>query len=83
MAQINTLAEINRVRREVGATKDRALKSELGQFFTSSIVASFMAKMFDNNESHVKILDPGAGVGILTAAYIERLCKKKKKTREY
>lgn len=79
MAQINALTEINRVRREVGATKERALKSELGQFFTSSDVASFMVKMFDINEPHIKILDPGAGVGILTVAYIERICKKKQK----
>ncbi|NQX63748.1 Eco57I restriction-modification methylase domain-containing protein [Paenibacillus qinlingensis] len=79
MSQINTLAEINRVRQEVGAIKEKALKSELGQFFTNTNVASFMANLFDSNEPHIKLLDPGAGIGILTAAYIERLCKKKRK----
>lgn len=44
-----------------------------GQFFTSLETAQFMAKMFNfqNFGDVVSLLDPGAGTGILTAAFID------------
>ncbi len=44
-----------------------------GQFFTPIEVAKFMARMVESNQTSVKILDPGAGTGILTCAVCERL----------
>ena len=35
-----------------------------------------MASLFENTSNDMRILDPGAGVGSLTAALVERLCKK-------
>lgn len=46
-------------------------KSDYGQYFTPSLVALFMASMFpDIQEGNVKLLDPGAGIGSLSCAYV-------------
>ena len=37
----------------------------------NALVARGMAKMFDAYRSHVRLLDDGAGMGSLTAAFIE------------
>ncbi len=50
-------------------------RKKIGQFFTSTETARFMAKMFsfENVKSEISILDPGAGTGILSVAMIERI----------
>ncbi|MBE9208044.1 Eco57I restriction-modification methylase domain-containing protein [Nostoc sp. LEGE 06077] len=48
-------------------------RSELGQFFTPAPVARLMARQFSNLSGHINLLDPGAGVGALTAAFVEQL----------
>ncbi len=46
----------------------------IGQFFTSTETAQYMASMFKKpNKSQLSILDPGAGSGILSAALVDRL----------
>jgi adenine-specific DNA-methyltransferase len=54
---------------------DNSRRSKLGQFFTPSQVASFMAQMIACNpkDRHVRLLDPGAGVGSLSAAAVAHL----------
>lgn len=47
-------------------------RAALGQFMTPAPVASFMAGLFRTRRSYVRILDPGAGVGSLTAALLDR-----------
>jgi len=47
-------------------------RKDKGQFFTPKKVSIFMADMLDLNQQTIKILDPGAGFGILTAA----ICRK-------
>ena len=60
--------------RRVAETADRsaAQRSALGQFFTPAPIASLLAGMFDPPEGPVRVLDPGAGVGSLTAALVDR-----------
>ena len=48
-------------------------RSELGQFLTPAVVARLMVGQFNNLSGHINLLDPGAGVGSLTAAFVERL----------
>lgn len=48
-------------------------RSELGQFLTPAPLARFMAGQFSSLSGHISLLDPGAGVGSLTAAFVERL----------
>ncbi len=46
-------------------------KSELGQFMTPAPVAEFMATLFAPvTQPEIRLLDPGAGVGSLTAAFL-------------
>jgi adenine-specific DNA-methyltransferase len=48
-------------------------RSELGQFLTPAIIARFMSAQFTNLSGQIRLLDPGAGVGSLTTAFVERL----------
>ena len=59
--------------------KPKSSRKKIGQFFTSKETALFMANMFNFNlfGSSIKILDPGAGTGILTAAFVEVASQKK------
>ena len=63
---------LDRVRREVSARVDRRRKSDLGQFFTSSSTARFMAGLFSDGSETARLLDAGAGVGSLTGAFLDR-----------
>ena len=53
----------------------KSKRKQKGQFFTSVETARFMADMFDlgNSKGCVSVLDPGAGTGILSIAFLERL----------
>ncbi|CCO22271.1 Eco57I restriction-modification methylase domain-containing protein [Maridesulfovibrio hydrothermalis] len=51
-------------------------KSALGQYMTPANVASFMASLFPEPVSKkISLLDPGAGVGSLTSAFVDHFCK--------
>ncbi len=50
---------------------NRKTRSKMGQFMTPSAVAEFMASLFLKRRSkEITLLDPGAGVGSLTSAFI-------------
>ncbi|MGH8583992.1 MAG: Eco57I restriction-modification methylase domain-containing protein [Gammaproteobacteria bacterium] len=52
---------------------DSGSRMALGQFMTPASVAGFMASLFGNARDDVVLLDPGAGVGSLTAAFVEEM----------
>jgi adenine-specific DNA-methyltransferase len=56
-------------------TMPKKERKKFGQFFTSIETARFMASLYDipKNMTKVSILDAGAGSGILSCAFIERL----------
>lgn len=47
------------------------LDRALGQFFTPLPVARFMAELLPLSEGSIRVLDPGAGIGILSCALCE------------
>ena len=51
---------------------DRKRKAQFGQFFTPGSVADFMAELFPQASGSCRLLDAGAGVGSLTAAFLKR-----------
>lgn len=53
---------------------DPGRRVELGQFPTPPAVARFMASLFNDLRGTVRLLDAGAGVGTLTAAFVEDAC---------
>ncbi|MBI1238291.1 MAG: N-6 DNA methylase [Alphaproteobacteria bacterium] len=60
---------------------DPRRRSDLGQYMTPAPIARFMASLFEDVSGDVRLLDPGAGVGSLTAAFVERCCVAAKKPR--
>ena len=56
-------------------SRSKAERKLFGQFFTSIKTAEFMASLYDVdfNKSSIKILDAGAGTGILSTAIVQRL----------
>jgi len=59
---------------ELRETQTDAHKKKWGQYFTSAAIATFMASLLDIPEtSHLRVLDPGAGTGILGLSLARRL----------
>lgn len=50
-----------------------AQRRKLGQYFTPVEVARFMAQMYRPATKHLRVLEPGAGAGILACALCESL----------
>jgi adenine-specific DNA-methyltransferase len=48
-------------------------QSALGQFLTPAPIARLMAEQFRSPIGHIRLLDPGAGMGALSTAFVERL----------
>lgn len=60
---------------------DPKKRSVLGQYMTPAPIARFMASLFEKVSGDMNVLDPGAGVGSLTAALVERICNERAKPR--
>lgn len=60
---------------------DTTTRALLGQYMTPTLISRFMASLFVNTGGRVRVLDPGAGVGSLTAALAERFCNAKVRPR--
>lgn len=48
-------------------------KKKKGQYFTSRDISNYMANFVDLNKRSVKIVEPGAGTGILIASLVDRI----------
>ncbi|MHB1542091.1 MAG: N-6 DNA methylase [Steroidobacteraceae bacterium] len=72
---VMTTADLESRRRVATKHLDDAHRSRLGQFFTPEPVARFMASLFEQppRGKHLAILDPGAGIGSLSAALLAHL----------
>lgn len=68
------LLRLERTRKTLNRAAPRRTRSAIGQFFTPAPVASFMASLFQSTRGNVRILDAGAGTGILFAALVTKLC---------
>jgi adenine-specific DNA-methyltransferase len=56
-------------------------RSDLGQFMTPPATARLMASMFEAKQERIALLDAGAGVGSLTAAFVSEICGRPKKPK--
>lgn len=67
------LTAIEKIRLQVSKNTTAKKKAQLGQFFTPARTARYMAGLFDST-SHkgCRLLDPGAGIGSLSSAFLER-----------
>ena len=71
------LHSLDHVRKSFNGSTSRAVRSEIGQFLTPAVTAQFMSSMFESGPQHVRILDPGAGAGVLFAMCVETLISQK------
>lgn len=60
--------EIDTIRIEATARLDQSRRAELGQFFTPSAVANYMAGMFTPSVEPLTLMEPSAGIGSLVHA---------------
>ena len=67
------LDEIMKNTNEYLNLKQKTERKAYGQFFTPITTARYMSSMIQSGRAKVRILDPGAGNGLLTAALTERL----------
>ncbi len=65
-------SEVEKVRLRLSKDTDAKKKSQLGQFLTPGGTATFMAGLFPCAEGTCRLLDAGAGIGSLAAAFLER-----------
>jgi adenine-specific DNA-methyltransferase len=65
------IRSLDAVRKEAAQRLDQSKRGMLGQFMTPSAIAAFMASLFTLTKP-VRLLDAGAGIGSLTAAFLNR-----------
>ena len=67
------IVDTDRIRAALSTKTDGRRKAQYGQFLTPSPVAQFMASLFRSGcVPECRLLDAGAGVGALSAAFLER-----------
>jgi len=67
------LSVVEKSRASISKATEPKKKSKLGQFFTPIKIAQFMAGLFTRKgEENCRLLDAGAGIGSLSAAFLER-----------
>jgi adenine-specific DNA-methyltransferase len=76
LATISALLSRVEARRLALASADRQHKATLGQFLTPAATARLMAGMSQVHRDHIRVLDAGAGVGSLTAAWVAGLAQR-------
>lgn len=72
-----SLNKLDHVRQSFNAVTSRTDRSEIGQFLTPASIADFMSSLFEPRTKIIRILDPGAGTGILFAACVGKLLSQK------
>jgi adenine-specific DNA-methyltransferase len=72
-SSVKALTDSVEVRRQrVTQQLDSRKRADLGQYLTPDGLAGFLASMFEPRDSPCTFLDPGAGVGSLSAAFVSR-----------
>ncbi len=67
------MSAVEKTRLRVSKSTEAKKKSLLGQFFTPEKTAQYMAGLFyPTTDSVCRLLDPGAGIGSLSSAFLER-----------
>jgi len=56
---------------DYGKRVGKNIRKKIGQFFTPPSIANYMSSLMEYNQSSIRILDAGAGTGILVLIYTE------------
>src|ERR1035437_8969315 len=71
------LSRVDLVRIAAAERLDAGQRTALGQFMTPVPVARLMASMFEPRGNAIRLLDAGAGVGSLAAAFVAERCRRR------
>ena len=66
------LSAVERKRRHLSKSTEPKKKSQLGQYLTPERTAKYMAGLFPDGTGTCRLLDAGAGIGSLSAAFLDR-----------
>jgi adenine-specific DNA-methyltransferase len=78
---VGIIKEFDHIRKTFNGNSHRSERSKIGQFLTPVKIAQFMASLFKQDCENVRILDAGAGTGVLFAAAVENLTSRKSRPR--
>ncbi|MCB0044479.1 MAG: Eco57I restriction-modification methylase domain-containing protein [Caldilineaceae bacterium] len=70
IADLSSILE--KKRKQISQQTRAKKKAQLGQFLTPLSTATFMAGLFPDDQDACRLLDAGAGIGSLSAAFLER-----------
>jgi adenine-specific DNA-methyltransferase len=73
--RIVSMPDSDESRLSVNSSLEPDRKTALGQFMTLSVIAEFMASLFDGPPRLAVLLDAGAGIGSLTIAAVQKLAR--------
>lgn len=76
VAADSLLLAVDAIRRAAVRGRDSGYRALMGQFLTPAPVAAFMAGMVEGRKKTLRVLDPGAGVGSLSAALVAAMCRR-------
>ncbi len=66
------LSVVEQKRLHISRSTEVKKKSQFGQFLTPERTAAFMASLFPDGDGNCFLLDAGAGIGSLSAAFLDR-----------
>ena len=81
IADVSLMTTVDAYRVTATRKLNPARRSEMGQFLTPAPIATFMASLFENRNTTIRLLDPGAGIGSLSAAFVMEMCQRTRKPR--
>lgn len=67
---------IEEMRRQLAVRGLVKNQGEFNQYFTPGPISKFMASLFTNFPNEVTLLDPGFGLGILSAAFVDEVIRR-------
>ena len=73
---VNNNFNLDSHQQSISKQLDKENRSEFGQYMTPNSIASFMASLF-SYKKYITLLDPGAGIGSLTSAFLNNFKDKK------
>lgn len=76
--QTSVITTADQYRMEAYKAVGDGSRSKHGQFFTPPQIARMMAALFGDLPSEIRLLDAGAGIGSLTAAFIDEIITREK-----
>lgn len=81
MKTAGLLESVDFFRLDANRKLDPERRSDFGQFMTPTATARLMASMFRADFEEITLLDAGAGVGSLTAAFVDEICSREKRPK--